>query len=172
MRQLIREATGISPTSSTIIDLVFTNSDYAGSSGCMSLNISDHLATFVTRKKHFQKSKKIKFEGRSYRNYNRDNFQRDLIGEDWDGFYQCQDPNLCWDTMYNLIVENLENYCPTKTYKVKEVADPWISREALELIKDKDRAMARTRRSSKPEDWLEAKRQRNRVGKIIQNMKK
>ena len=42
------------------------------------------------------------------------------------------------------------------------MAYPWISREALELIRDKDRVLARAKRTNNPDE----------VGKTIQNMRR
>ena len=58
-----------------------------------------------------------------------------------------------------------------KSFRVSERREVWITNEALEAIKDKDRALARAKRSGKQEDWELAKRLRNRVGRELENLK-
>ena len=172
LRQLIKEHTRLSATSRSIIDLIFTNSEFVANSGCIDINISDHLATFVTRKKHGTKAKKIRFQGRSYRTYVKENFQGDLIREDWTDFNDSVDPNTCWEIMIGNILRVLETQCPSRMLTVKEVNNPWITREALELINDKDRALSKAKRTNREQDWREARLMRNQVGVAIQNMRR
>ena len=170
--QLIKHHTRVTALTQSTIDLVFTNSDLVEESGIININVSDHLATFVTRKKHKVSKTKISFEGRSYKNYSVEDFQEDLVRKDWTDFYSCTDPNKCWEVMYRDILSTLDNYCPTKSFYVKEISQLWINRDALELIRDKDSALARAKRTNRAEDWEFAKRLRNRVGTTIQNMRR
>ena len=172
LEQLIKKATRVSSKSNSVIDLIFTNSDYIEDAGCIDLNISDHLATFVTRKKHFEKSARVDFEGRSYKNYSTEVYQGDLLREDWTGFYNNDNPNSAWEIFYGKMVTTLDTYCPIRKFKVKETRYPWVTGEVLELIKDKDRALSRAKRTNKPDDWENAKRQRNDVGLMLQNMRR
>ena len=51
LKQLIKTCTRFSATSRSTIDLIYTNSEYVSESGCIDINISAHLATYVTCKK-------------------------------------------------------------------------------------------------------------------------
>ena len=116
-RYYVREGV---PTSSTI-DLIFTNSDFVAYSGTMDLNLSDHLAVLVTRKKLYAKREKIEFRGRSYRNYNRADFQNRLANEDWAPFFESESPNEQWDIMFNIIVNTIDQMCPIRSHRVEEI---------------------------------------------------
>ena len=110
---------------SSIIDLILTNSSYVHETGVLELNISDHNAIFVDRKKQKQDKPKIKFKGRSYRNYNRHLFQESLLNENWDLFFNMTDPNLCWDEMFEIISKciNSQWYRASLKKSVVEVQD-------------------------------------------------
>ena len=149
------------------IDNIFTNSDYIIDTRTLDWNLSDHVAVSVTRKRLPSKVDKISFTGRSYKNYNKTQFQTGLLAEDWDGFYNTQDPSDCWEIMENRIRSHISRTCPLKTFRVREVREPWLTNELLEEIKDKDRAIRTAKRSKKPEDFLEAKAIRNRVGRQV-----
>ena len=173
LKSLISETTrhgvrnGVS--SDTCIDLIFTNSDNIEEVKVLDLNISDHLAVFATRKKRAVPSQKVDFVGRSYRNYVKEDFQRKLLDYNWDQFYNLRDPNLCWDIMENKIRMELNEVCPQKRYRVKEVVEQWVTNEILEEIKDKDGLLRRAKRTRDEGDWARAKLARNRVGRLVEN---
>ena len=103
-RPLVREGV----ITETILDLLFTNSEFVGESKLLDFILSDHLGILVTRKKTPVKINKVDFMGRSYRNYDRDTFQENLINSDWEEFYRNNDQNWLWDFMYKIILDNIE----------------------------------------------------------------
>ena len=155
----------------TCIDLIFTNSDCIQEAGTLDLNISDHLAVFAHRKKTRVILKKIFFTGRSYRNLVKEDFQRAMIESDWGEFYRTKEPDAAWELMENKIRAELNTICPQRKYKVKETREPWISNELLEEINDKDILLKVAKTSGNKEDWMAAKRARNRVGTLVVNAK-
>ena len=103
LKQYINEPTRLSNNS--CIDLLFTNCDYISRSGTLNLNYSDHQAIFITKKKQKQKSEKITFEGRSYKNYNKEQFQYDLQLINWNDFFETQDPEIAWSFLIGKIID-------------------------------------------------------------------
>ena len=175
LRQLITSPTRITFREGTIIentiDLLFSNSEHIVTAKTLDFNISDHLGIMVSRKKTPIKSNKIDFKGRSYRNYVKEEFQQKLIDTDWYEFYNNNDPNWLWEFMYQTILRNIESMCPMKSFKVSEFREVWMTNEAVEAIKDKDQALNKARRTKREEDWVQAKRLRNRVGRDIENLR-
>ena len=155
---------GMSPS---CLDQIFTNSNYILQSGTLDLNLSDHSAVFCTRKKIKVISPKVEFEGRSYRNYIKEDFQDNLINSNWREFYSSIDPETCWNIMEQTIRTEIDKMCPVKKFKVYKSNDPWITNEILEEIRDKDLAIKRARKSKTPQDWAFARFERNRVGNLI-----
>ena len=151
------------------LDQIFTNCDHISNSGTLDCSISDHIGVFVTRKKLMVDSPKINFEGCSYRNYDKSEFQKLLIDENWVPFYNSDDPNECWKIMANAIVGNIDIFCPVKPFKVKAISDPWITNELLEEIRDKDHLLRKAKRTKIKADWDLAKSERNRVGRLIES---
>ena len=176
LRQLIDKPTRTSfkngRVSETRIDLIFSNSELVQNARVLDLNLSDHSAVAVTRKKVAQAKLKVEFKGRSYRNYNKEDFQNRLTGHNWEGFYEERDPGNLWHIMEELITREIDEMCAMKSYRVAEKREPWLTNEALEAIKDKDRIMARAKRTGKEEDWSLAKRERNRVGRELELLRR
>ena len=150
------------------IDNIFTNSEHIVLSKILNWNFSDHLAVAVKRKRERVKREKVTFRGRSYKNYLRDDLQQKLVDTNWGPYYELVDPGACWDFIEDLIRDYLNNACPLKMFKVWEVREPWVTNEILEEIKDKDRSLRTARRTGKAEDWDQARRDRNRVGRLVE----
>ena len=56
-------------------------------------------------------------------------------------------------------------------HRVKGYREPWITHEAIEAIKDKDRLLRKATISKTIGDWEEAKRVRNKVGKVLRTLR-
>ena len=80
-----------------IIDLIYTNSNNIHMSGVLDILISDHELIYCTRKKKKSKVFKTEFTGRSYRNYDIDSLQNQLITHDWTNYMSIDNVNQCWD---------------------------------------------------------------------------
>ena len=154
------------------IDLIFSNSDCIESHGLLDWNISDHMGIFITRKRKKMVNKKVHFTGRSYKNYIKEDFQWEIINENWDEFYKMKNVNDAWLFMKNIIIAKLDVMCPIKNFKVNEHRDAWITNELLERIIDKNNLLAKARKSGKEEDWNFARISRNIVNLELSNAKK
>ena len=153
---------------SSKIYLFFTNSDCIEGTRTLDMNLCDHMAVSITRKKTYTKVEKIDFKGRSYRNYDKETFQDGLINENWDIFFATDDPNELWAILKGKISRAIDGMCPIHTFRVKEA---WITHEALEAIRDKDRALNRAKKSGSEADWEAARQIRNRVGRELENLR-
>lgn len=79
LKQVIKSDTRCSLTSSTMIDLCFTNVSHLHSAGTININISDHLATFIVKKKIREEKKSKNFVGRNYNNLTHDKIKEELF---------------------------------------------------------------------------------------------
>ena len=161
LRQLISEPTRYSPVRDTCIDLFFTNSDIIANVGVGNVNISDHQMIILTRKKAKMLKQKCEFTGRSYRNYNKEIFQERIRNANWQFLENNLNVNRQWDLMEQNISSIIDVMCPKKTFRIKQVKQPWITPRLLELILDKDKAMKLAKKRKNIELWNEAKRLSN-----------
>ena len=109
LKQFISGPTRYSRTKNSCPDLIFSDSDSIAASGVINVNVSNHFPIFVTRKKERAFTRKTRFTGRSYAHYNKEEFQANLIGLDWNNFYNQEDPNLAWGIMKLIIENTIEN---------------------------------------------------------------
>ena len=70
--------------------------------------------------------------------------------------------------MEGIILSEIDKTCPVKQFKVPNIREPWVTNEAIEAIRDKDRAMKRAKVTGREEDWALARRERNRVGRDLE----
>ena len=175
LKPFIKEATRLGWVNGTLkgtcIDNIFSNSDVITEARVLLWNFSDHLVVTVTRKRQKTEHKKIPFIGRSYRDYVREDLQSELIDADWGKFFEAGDPSHCWAIIEDRTRDYLNRTCPLKAFKVREICELWVTNELLEEIKDKDRALREARRSGRAEDWTRAKAERNRVGRLVEQVK-
>ena len=153
------------------IDNIFTNSDFTAFAGTLDWNFSDHLAIAIKRKRVRLQQDKVAFTGRSYKNYNKEDLQLELLLADWQDYFASADPDFCWDFLENLVKQYLDRVCPQKIFKIRVTREPWVTNEILEEIKDKDRWLRVAKRTGKAEDFIQAKLARNQVGRLIQQAK-
>ena len=107
----------------------------------------------------------------SPKHYNKEEFQANLLQIDWEFFYNQVNPNKAWEIMKGNIEKTIEEMCPLRLMKGKVYDDPWITREIIEKIKDKDRLLKIAKTSGKQDDWDLAKKARNLVSTQIRNLK-
>ena len=103
----------------SLIDLVISNSKFISQAGTLDHFISDHQPIYVVHKKGRDKRSPVQFMGRSYRNYDKEEFRRRLLWADWADFYQNSDPESAWDSILRHITTVLDDMCPLRTFHIK-----------------------------------------------------
>ncbi|XP_073245687.1 uncharacterized protein [Porites lutea] len=86
LQQLITEPTRITESSSTLIDLIYTNyTDRVVCSGVSHIGISDHSLIYVYRKLSltFPSKGHSTISYRNFQNFNRESFRNDIAQQDW-----------------------------------------------------------------------------------------
>ena len=101
LNQIITEFTRITPTTCSVLDLIYTDSPHITEAGVININVSDHLPIFLIRKKNREKIKKKQVRGRSYKRYDSAIFIRELINCNWDEFYEARSVDTQWEIVNN-----------------------------------------------------------------------
>ena len=174
LAQLIQKPTRTSNTSKSCIDLIFTNMEYIISSGVLDILISDHLPTFLIKKKQRQQIKTDNIKCRSYATYEKQNFQDDIKAHPkWANFWEVNenDPEKMWDIMEEIIRSTVNSHCPYKNVKIKEDTPQWINREILSELRHKDHLYNKAKKSGSPLDWALFKQKKNEIKKLLATAK-
>ena len=172
LTHLITTTTWNTDKSKSLLDLILTNSKYVSASGTLEHFISDHQPIFVVKKKSRDVRPTVEFQGRSYRNFDKSTFRKDLTNHDWGCFYSLTDVGEAWDHLLNRIILTLDAMCPVRTFKIKNYRPEWITNELVEQIKDRDYFYKKAKTDNTEDAWNIAKHLRNVTNANIRSAKK
>ena len=170
LHQIIKQPTRYGNNSS-LIDLVFSNSNCINKHGTLDLNVSAHEAIFIIRKKSKEKFNIIDGYGRSYLNYEKNSFQANVRAADWSKLSEIRDINEYWNIIEETIKKVADTMYPLKKIKIKDKGNPWMTHKIIELLHDKDRLRKKAKKSGKLEDWQMAKQIRNIANNTVKRAK-
>ena len=120
LQQPITEPTRLTESSSTLIDLIFTNyADRVVCSGVSHIGISDHSLIYVYRKLSpaFPSKGHSTIFYRNFKNFNRESFRNDIAQQDW----TCNgsdDPNVLWADWKTKFLDVVNFHAPLRTFGV------------------------------------------------------
>ena len=141
LKSFIHETTRFGKITNNCLDNIYSNSDIILNAGTLNWNYSDHQAVFINRKRVSDKKTRSCFTGRSYKNYNKEEFQDNLRDLPWNDFFTIEDPDICWPIFIDRIISTLDEMCPEKLFKIYSYREPWMNKDIMELIIDKDKAL-------------------------------
>ena len=143
--QLITEPTRITPTTSSLIDHIFTNvSELVSESGVILNGFSDHLITFCSRSctKDVFSGSNTRFV-RCYKSYSKFSFLAELRKIDWSSILTSTDVNYCLSEFNRLFRSAIDSVAPLREIRVRNKMNPWMNSEILSSIKKRNSLLAR-----------------------------
>ena len=172
LTQHINTTTRNTDKSKSLIDLALTNSKFISQSGTLEHFISDHQPIYIVHKKARDARRTVKFEGRSYRNFDKDLFRTKLGDLNWHEFYNLTSPEDAWSFILNGITTILDQMCPIRTFNIKNYRPDWMSKELIELAKDRDYFYNKAKKQGDEDSWRIAKYLRNITNISIRQAKR
>ena len=115
-----------------------TNSKFVSGAGSLEHFVSDHQPIYVIHKKRRDMRQSVKFEGRSYRNFNNEKFKDILLAHNWKEFYALSRVEEAWDYILSKIIEVLDLMCPFRSFDIRNYRPEWMTRELIKQVKDRD----------------------------------
>lgn len=173
LKQLIKDATRVTPTSETCIDLVFVSDiNKICQSGVITVGLSDHFINYCTRKTikgQINKHKTIKI--RSMKNYTTTIFHEKLSAVDWSEVFNSTSVEHAWSTFKKFFVAVLDDIAPFKQTRVKQRSEPWFDNELRCLVQERDRMLLKFRKTKDRSFYSQYKVLRNQVQYKIKRAK-
>ncbi len=174
LKQLIEEPTRITSHSSTLLDLILTNSARINiaKSGVIDLGVSDHSLVYVIRKfKRYRGEPKL-IKVRSYKNFVEENFLTDLRYADWSFFLNFNDLDQACE-IFNTITKTVaEKHAPFFAHKIKGKLQAWVTPEFILAIKERDFLRKTANKSKSITDWEKFTQKRNQVNRMNFTLKR
>ena len=175
--QLIKTATRITNTSSTLIDHIYTNiSSYEIQSGCIEAGISDHLPVYVLFKNfNCVSATKTTKHLRNFRNFSKDSFLNDLSNLSWNEIYSSNNSNDAYELFYTSFIDVCNKHAPIEetTFSRKKRDNPWITKSIKRSIRKKHVLYSKMIRSEHNKYYVDKyKRYRNTLTSVLRTAKK
>jgi hypothetical protein len=174
---LILQPTRITPTSSTLIDNIFTNSvDHIIESAIIMVDISDHLPiiTWILNKP-YQNRKVVGVEMvREVNHLTTDHFKDLLMNTDWSPTHELclqNDANSAYDSFTKTIVHNYNLAFPLRPKQISKrnsFLHPWMTKGLLRAIRRKEKLYIAYIRCPSSENKKKFTEYRNKF-KVIRN---
>lgn len=171
--QLLNEPTRVSHTSITLIDPVFiNNNELVKAVGTLSFDgISDHRLVFVELKLERAKIPPRIINYRCFRNFDLDVFLADLYSLPWYDVIIENDIDEKIRIFNNLLSLLFDRHAPIKERKVSKPKAPWLTDNLKLLMKQRDKALQKYKRTHSEADWVYYKELRNLAVTMTRNEK-
>ena len=91
---------------------------------------------------------------------------------DWSDFYKETDPSKAWEFIYTNITKILDRMCPIRNFNIKNYRPDWMTKELIELVKDRDYFYKKAKRCGDTDSWNIAKFLRNSTNSCIRKAKR
>ena len=137
LHQLIREATPITSSSSTLIDLIFTNCpDKVVCSGVSHVGISDPTLVYVYRKLCIDRSgsghKTVSY--RKFKHFRSESFRNDIASQSCYDLLMFEDRNDMWLALKTLFLSVVDKHAPIRKKRVRSSKCPWVTPDRKSVV--------------------------------------
>ena len=143
LKQLISESTRITPSSSTLIDVIFASHPNNLCSGVSHISISDHSLVYVYRKISSPPLTKgiNNILYRKFKNCDAHSFHADIAVQPWDELMGMVNTNrkIMWLKWKSLFLEVCDKHAPIRIKRVRASRSPWINNDLKKIMYRRDR---------------------------------
>ena len=171
LKQLIEEPTRVTPHSSTLLDLIMTNSVNISKAGVIDPGVSDHSLVYVIRKFKRPKGEPKIIRVRSFKNFVDDDFLRDLRNSDWSYFLNFTDLDQSCDIFNSIVKTVADKHAPFVTHKIKGKIEAWVTNDLLQAIKERNYFKKKANQTKSIIDWNNFTQKRNQVNNMKNTLK-
>ena len=172
LEQMIKEPTRVTTTSSTVIDLIFTNKpNNISNSGVIDLGMSDHSLIYAVKKMTTPKHRQTCSKVRNFKRFNETDFIQELSRIPWYITTQCMNPNDSWHIWESFFQEALDKHAPLIHKSLRQNSVPWINSKVKKLIRSRDFHKKRAKKYNSQVHWDKYKSERNKVNSELKKAK-
>ena len=174
LTQLISVPTRATVDTESIIDLIFTTSpENHSKSGVIPITLSDHFLVFTVLNFKIPKPKMNIISNRNYKNVNELLFLKDIaLSSNLSRIFYISDVDVAWNIWIQEFTRICNKYAPLRDHKVKDHQKPWITKDIITLMQDRDHWHNKALKSKAISDMNQYRLLRNQVTCYIRNAKK
>lgn len=172
MKQLVDQATRISLTRASILDVIICTENVIPSNLNVSDGVSDHKFVYCNINNSIIDNKPFLYTYRDYKKFNPVTFLTDLEQVNFQYIFDIADIDgklLCFN---ELLLSVYNRHAPIRTVKISRPKAPWITYTIKKMMSLRDRALVRFKKSKLPQHWEYYKQLRNLTKNSIKREKK
>ncbi|XP_028405309.1 uncharacterized protein LOC114527813 [Dendronephthya gigantea] len=174
LEQLIKQPSRVTPTTSTLIDVLITSTpSLFNEAGVINIALSDHYPIYGVMQCPVTCANKHRIITTRPWNDNKVNdFIADLKQAPWslvDSFHDVDDMCTVWES---LIKSLIDLHFPLKRKRMRKKTHPWLDNTVPTLMRTRDQVHKKAKKSGLPQDWSEYRRLRNNVTKMNRKARK
>ena len=124
---------------------------------------SDHMLIGAIRFSRSIKNSPKYIRKRSYRNFDSNLFIQEVRQICWLNVYLCEDADEAVHLLSEHITGILDKMAPMKTVQIRTNFSPWISKETLEMMKERNKLQKLASETGDKNDWKKYKHLRNKL---------
>ena len=141
-------------------------------SGVCHIAISDHSLIYTIRRLVAPRERPRIIKSRSFKNFDKVLFLKDLNEVPWDLIELSDDPNEMWSICKHLLMNVLNAHAPLTTKRVRNLEAPWLSSELRNLMFRRDSLKKRAIKNNSIVCWEAYRKIRNEVNRAIRDKKR
>lgn len=173
LAQLIETPTRVTKHSSSLLDPIFiSNRELVLSSGVVETALSDHSLTYCEVNLRVNKKHERIIEVRNFQNFEQNDFHRDLENLDWRKFLYEPDIDTKVSILSEYILYCFDKHAPLKKIKTTKPRAPWLTQNTRLLMRERDTALKKYKKTQSSEDWNYYKTLRNATLSTVRAEKK
>ncbi|XP_045470615.1 uncharacterized protein LOC123677920 [Harmonia axyridis] len=172
--QMIKQPTRITDKTATLIDYALvSNVNLVKEVGTKHVpEVSDHELVFLSLKIGHEQ-KKISYKTtRNFKNFNYAQFDSDLRSIPWNTIYELDDVDSKIGFLSDSINALLDIHAPFQTFRITKTYAPWLTNSIKAMMKDRDEALSKFKKTKNLQHWKDYKQLRNLVTRIVKHEKK
>lgn len=160
-----------SPSKSSLLHLILTNVPHKHMDpGVFASDLSDHCTIAAIRNSKLPKSRPNIICKKDVKNFCISAFMHDLAAVEWNRVALFDDIELGLGYFYEIRCM-VNKHAPFRKFRVKGRNNFWFSSEIGNLLKERDIAWARARKTNTEADWLKFWQLRNKCTSLIKSAK-
>ena len=172
MQNVINEPTRVTPTTSSLIDLIVTTrKDLVTSSAAVPLGLSDHNLIYATLRLKNKRPPPTIIKTRDYKKLDKMVFHRDISTAPFDVGSVFDDPDdrlWAWQTLF---LDICNDHVPYKEVKIRSQSAPWITNEIRYKRNKRFKVFKEAISTKRADKWSVYKKIRNEVISDIRKAK-
>ena len=171
-KQTIKLPTRITETTTTCIDLTFTNAPNF-TAGVAIVSVADHLLNYINIGRRPTQSNHRYIMSRNFRKLDTDKLLEDLKQIPWNVTECFNSVNDAWHAWKCLYTDVINTHAPLRKFRAPKSAKiPWYDEKIDKMKKLRDQFHRRATIGNLAIDWLRYRQTRNKVTELVRKAKK